>query len=145
MNIISSTKYQDEFKKNQEMKKNFIGSKILNNQQKETLSKFVGLNFEINNLLWQGSRDGFLELTFHSLCDNKGATITIIKSSKGFIFGGFSSISWNSTISDYEDSSSFIFSLTNPNGTEPMKFDKKRTQSKKSIYCDSSDGPTFGQ
>ena len=130
----SISKYQEEFKKYQEeMKNKFIGSKILNDQQKETLSKFIGLNFEIKNLLWQGSRDGFSSKTFHSLCDNKGPTITIIKSSNGFIFGGFTLISWNSTSKWTEDSSSFIFSLTNPNGTEPRKFDKKGTQPNKTM------------
>ncbi|KAG9290981.1 hypothetical protein G9A89_000136 [Geosiphon pyriformis] len=31
------------------------------------------------NLLLQGSRDGFTPADFHRLCDNKGATISVIK------------------------------------------------------------------
>ncbi len=34
---------------------------------------------------------------FHRLCDNKGATITIIRSTSGWIFGGFTSASWTSS------------------------------------------------
>ena len=46
-------------------------------------------------LLFRGSRDGFQAETFHSKCDNKGPTVTIVKSGNN-IFGGFTEISWNS-------------------------------------------------
>ena len=40
-------------------------------------------------LLYQGSRDLWKGEYFHGKCDNKGATIAVIWSSDGFIFGGF--------------------------------------------------------
>ena len=44
-------------------------------------------------LCWRASRDGWNSIQFHSLCDGKGPTITIIKVGK-YIFGGFTSVSW---------------------------------------------------
>ena len=46
-------------------------------------------------LLFRASRDGFATQTFHSKCDNKGPTVTIVKSGAN-IFGGFTEISWKS-------------------------------------------------
>ena len=42
---------------------------------------------------WRGSRDGWASSTFHSLCNGKGPTVTIIKVNQN-IFGGYASISW---------------------------------------------------
>ncbi len=46
-------------------------------------------------LLFRASRDGFAAATFHSKCDNKGPTVTIVKSGNN-IFGGFTDVSWAS-------------------------------------------------
>jgi hypothetical protein len=42
------------------------------------------------SLLYRGSRDGFRGADFHAKCDDKGATVTIVKSTEGRIFGGYS-------------------------------------------------------
>ena len=46
-------------------------------------------------LLFRASRVGFAASAFHSKCDNKGPTITVVKSG-GNIFGGFTKTSWTS-------------------------------------------------
>ena len=46
-------------------------------------------------LLFRASRDGFAGQAFHSKCDNKGPTVTVVKSGAN-IFGGFTEISWES-------------------------------------------------
>ena len=46
-------------------------------------------------LLFRASQDGFTTATFHSKCDNKGPTVTIVKSGNN-IFGGFTEQSWTS-------------------------------------------------
>ena len=46
-------------------------------------------------LLYRASRDGFAAECFHSRCDNKGPTVTIVKSGE-YIFGGFTEQSWTS-------------------------------------------------
>ena len=45
-------------------------------------------------LCWRASRYGWGISRFHSLCDKKGPTITIIKVGK-YIFGGYTSLSWS--------------------------------------------------
>jgi hypothetical protein len=50
--------------------------------------------FEINksskmNLLYRATRDGFNGEVFHSKCDGKGNTITIIKNNLNYVFGDY--------------------------------------------------------
>ena len=76
------------------------------------LSLFDGKKFK-SKLLFRGSRDGFDAAKFHQLCDNKGPTITLIKSVKGLIFGGFSSINWARNVNNFKSvPGSFLFSLS---------------------------------
>ena len=42
---------------------------------------------------WHASVDGWAGSTFHSRCDGKGPTVTIIRVGK-YIFGGYTNISW---------------------------------------------------
>ena len=42
---------------------------------------------------WHASVDGWAAGTFHSRCDGKGPTVTIIRVGK-YIFGGYTSRSW---------------------------------------------------
>ena len=42
---------------------------------------------------WRASVDGWAASTFHSRCDWKGPTVTIIRVGK-YIFGGYTSVSW---------------------------------------------------
>ena len=44
-------------------------------------------------LLFRASRDGFAASAFHSKCDNKGPTVTVVKSGAN-IFGGFNEKPW---------------------------------------------------
>ena len=46
-------------------------------------------------LLFRASRDGFAASAFHSKCDNKGPTVTVVKSGAN-IFGGFTEQPWTS-------------------------------------------------
>ena len=46
-------------------------------------------------LLFQASRDGFAASAFHSKCDTKGPTVTVVKSGAN-IFGGFTEKPWTS-------------------------------------------------
>ena len=43
---------------------------------------------------WRASLDGWAASTFHSRCDNKGPTVTIIRVGGKYIFGGYTSLSW---------------------------------------------------
>lgn len=47
------------------------------------------------SLLYQSSTDGKKPADFHHCCDNKGPTLVLIKSGE-YIFGGYTSQSWES-------------------------------------------------
>ncbi|KAG9288023.1 hypothetical protein G9A89_017618 [Geosiphon pyriformis] len=67
-------------------------------------------------LLLRGSRDGFTPADFHRLCDDKGATISVIKvKGTGQIIGGFNPQSWHSQNQRLDGEGSFIFSLGDDN------------------------------
>ena len=51
-------------------------------------------------LLFRASRDGFAASAFHSKCDNKGPTVTVVKSGAN-IFGGFTEKEWTSANSKF--------------------------------------------
>ena len=50
------------------------------------------------------------------MCDNKGPTVTIVKNNYGKVFGGYTSVSWDSTTQNWKtDSASFLFSMSPDN------------------------------
>ena len=93
-------------------------------------------------LLYRGTRDGSSSKNFHSKCDNKGPTITLFKNEKGFVFGGFTSISWGSNNTWKSAPDSFIFTLTNIHNTIPTKFNRK--DDNYGVYHAINYGPYFG-
>lgn len=93
-------------------------------------------------LLMRASRDGFAAETVHSKCDNKGPTVTIVKSGSN-IFGGFTEKSWDSFSEWVRCSQAFLFSIVNPHGLDPTKMALFQRH-EHSIYCKASHGPTFG-
>lgn len=76
----------------------YVNSSIINDVKIQySLSQLIGPynNFK---LLYRGSKDGFSSAIFHSKCDGKGPTLTIIKSKDhGRMFGGFTDIAWGRT------------------------------------------------
>jgi len=58
-----------------------------------------------------GSKNGFSAATFHKRCDNKGPTITLVKSGK-YIFGGYAAHSWKSTPGYSPSRKCILFSVT---------------------------------
>src|SRR2546429_292273 len=74
------------------------------------------------NLLLRGTRDGFEIAAFHSLCDNKGATIVLgrIKDSKQIV-GGYNPLSWNQNNAYLNTSESFLFNITDSKNLETAK------------------------
>ena len=49
---------------------------------------------------------------FHEACDDQGPTLTFAKSEDGRVFGGFTSLSWQSEGNVQHDPHSFLFSIT---------------------------------
>jgi len=98
------------------------------------------------NRCYQATVNGWSSSTFHSKCDGKGPTITIIRVGK-YIFGGYTSVSWSYSCGYRYDSAAFLFSLVNKPGWQPLKLDQTGRASylrRYSIYSCSDRGPTFG-
>jgi len=119
-----------------------IDSLILSNhnQIKKLFSLFEYSFDQKCNLIYRASRDGFEAAKFHSKCDNKPNTLIIIKSTNGYVFGGYTEQSWNITGTYKSDPNSFIFSFINKLN-EPIKIKQNQNNG---IYCGSNYGPTFG-
>lgn len=96
------------------------------------------------NLLYKAVNDGFTGSAFHAKCDNKGPTVTIITSTEGYVFGGYSAVAWVSRDDFIADNSnqSFLFSLKNPRNEPPKKF--RLIKPGWAIHGSSYDQPAFG-
>jgi len=95
------------------------------------------------NLLYRGSRDGFEATSFRAHCNMKGPTLSIIESTSGDIFGGYTSNNWVGTSSNYvDDKKSWIFTLKNSHGIIPTKYSCNYPQY--GIYDNATYGPCFG-
>ena len=95
-------------------------------------------------LIYRGTRDGFAASSFHTLCDNKGPTITLIKSVGDCIFGGYSDVSWSSSGASFPSTDAFLFAfVSNGLGTTPFR-GRVLQNSGSAIYDHVGYGPTFG-
>ncbi len=93
-------------------------------------------------ILYRATKDGFTSQSFHSKCDGKGNTITIIKNNLNYVFGGYSPSAWNSSGVWINDPNAFLFSLRRAGVSFKDKFTVKAKTL--ALYGDSSNGPIFG-
>jgi len=119
----------------------FVNSTILTQEQGISLLNLIGNQTVLGNI-YRASRDGFQAFNFHSKCDYYSGTLTLIKSSNGNVFGGFTTANWNSG-SYATDSNAFLFSLINQ-FNDPVKLNIKSDMIQYAIYAYPSYGPTFG-
>ncbi|KAL9951568.1 hypothetical protein ACROYT_G044252 [Oculina patagonica] len=125
----------------------FKDSVILSSDQCKTLIDWLkesrALTDDSGNLLYRASCDGWSASNFHSCCDNKGATVTVIKSGD-YIFGGYTEEHWDDSDCYITAPDSFLFSLVNTSGLPPTKMTLKPDQEESAIFCYSGYGPVFG-
>ncbi|KAF2072804.1 hypothetical protein CYY_005878 [Polysphondylium violaceum] len=120
-------------------------SKITNQNSFKLFSEWINGDLNLNfELLYRASEYDFDISEFHNKCDGKGATITVIETVDGDIFGGYNSQSWSSQERYCGDQRCFIFTLVNKHGIKPTKY--IATPNVDSIFCYSSFsyGVTFG-
>ena len=72
---------------------------LMNEEHRSTLKAWLPPQDGKWKLLFRASQDGFTAQAFHDRCDNKGPTVTIVKSGNN-IFGGFTENSWHSKYID---------------------------------------------
>ena len=88
---------------------------------KGMLEKAFGEEDIETDLLYVANGD-VVPTDFHVKCDNKGATVTLIKSAEGWIFGGFNIDPWTSDGNGNYNNKSFLFTVTNPASTAPTAY-----------------------
>ena len=95
-------------------------------------------------LIYRGTRNGFAASSFHAFCDNKGPTITLIKSVGDCIFGGYSDVSWTSRGAYIQSTDAFLFAFVSSGlGTTPFR-GRVFQNAGNAMYDNSGYGPTFG-
>ena len=68
-------------------------TQIVNQQYDTKLREWLGDDYKWK-LIYRASEHGYTAESFHEYCDDKGPTLIVIKSSGGWIFGGYTTQSW---------------------------------------------------
>ena len=129
-----------------------MDSVIIESDKKEDFLDLCGFNIDDKwRLLYRATQNGFQGAQFHACCDNIAKTLIIIKTSNGYIFGGFTNALWRDQYKGYgihqgynklrQDNNAFIFSSKNPTNS-PLKIPV--SEPTQAILCDYNSGPCFG-
>ena len=140
---LEEAQRQEEARKLEEAKNLFKETSLFTDQAKiqfliKSIKESFGQNFTCK-LIYRASRDGWNTADFHRLCDNKGATVVIVKVNNGRLCGGYCSIGWQSSGAWQHDNKSFVFSLD-----LLKKYNEEKPGHGGHIYWNSSQGPLFG-
>ena len=118
-----------------------VKSEIIKSDELNIIEEGVRYKLQKNikgyKLIFKASKDGYTAKEFHSKCDNKNYTVTLVKTSIGRRFGGFTDQSWDQSNSYKSGSNGFLFSLD----LKEIFYNKNSSYN---IYPHSSYGPYFG-
>ena len=87
-------------------------STILLRVEIDELEKLCGFNIQKQNVLFRASMHGYEAAEFHARCDFTPNTLTLIQTDLGYVFGGFTTQTWDH-YQPQTDENSFIFSFRN--------------------------------
>ena len=143
-NSEKKRKTSTDFNNNKNQKFN---SKIIKNLQELNLIAKGIVKDDMNllkklrvgyKLLYRASEDGDDAEIFHQKCDGFAGTLTVIKTKENFVFGGYTSVTWDTENEDEKkDMDSFVFSIN----LEKIYYVSNSKEF--SIYCDVNKGPSF--
>ena len=131
--------------------KRIIGCKLLT--MKQDLDFFKLLCTKLPSIrrfksLYKASNHQYSAKKFHEYCNDKGETITIIKSNWCHIFGGYTSKSWTSTNQWISDENAFLFLIKSDDESIknkcPLLLELKKGNEHCAVATDSDLGPCFG-
>lgn len=139
INVLLKTIKKKEKRDLEKLKQCFYSnSTILNKDDNiffiiNRLSKFNPISYD---LIFKSSIDGDDITNFHKKCDGVNNIIIFIETSKGYKFGGFTSIGFDSSGYELNDNNAFLFSI-----------DKQKIYNiisgNNAIYCNKKCGPIF--
>ena len=95
-------------------------------------------------LLYRGTRDGFDASVFHERCDNQGATVTMVKSESGHIFGGVTGAAWSSCGCHVNTTKAFLYGIRTYGSPDAGVIFKLSGNSEVAMLDNPNSGPTFG-
>ena len=116
-----------------------MDTQILSTTEQFDLLNFIGFRDKIFRLAYRASRDGWRGYDFHDHCNFIPNTLTIVKTTTGYILGGFVELWWSSRDEYASDKQSFLFSFTNTIGT-PFLMKMQRSDGYEAIYTGQSYG-----
>lgn len=95
--------------------------------------------------LFSSSTSGWTPKALHDLCDQQGATFTIVKTGEQF-HGGYASVSWNSSGSYQSDPQAFLFRFRCASQQKIVTSHEKfgRTNVNNEVFGNAAYGPGFG-
>lgn len=97
-------------------------------------------------LLYRPSRDGYSPENFHRLCDSKGPTLILVKTSDNYVFGGYNPLSWINENMYNETEDAFIFSVSDGKYRRPLKCPVKKAKKNFAIKQNIQEySPGFGE
>lgn len=126
-----------------------VDCSLLNGQQQITLAGWLGgtCMSRTGSLIYKATRDGLTVQNIHDRCDGKGETITVMKTAKGYLFGGYADVSWGSDNKNQWKASSlsFIFAFKSySQGNTPLKLILSGKQSQYAVNHHPDAGLWFG-
>ena len=122
--------------------KSYLDTNILTPSQIKDLIKLCSFKgSEKWKLIYRASVHGFLADDFHGKCDESTKTLTLIRTTQSYVFGGYTEAAWSQKGGYVNDPNAFIFSLVNKEN-KPIHI--PCSQPPNAIYCNSIYGPTFG-
>ena len=126
----------------QHLKFSHISSSILTHQQIANLTRMGTLSVHAQwDLLYRASRDGFTAESFHKRSGDMKHTLTVVRSSNGYVFGGYYDSPCNSTSVLIEDMSLKGFMFGFDRYVEPTCLVKWISNT---VRCLHGYGPVFG-
>lgn len=78
----------------------------------DMIKEWMGKSFVVTELLFRATKDGFTAQSFHTKCNDKGATITLVKAKNGGVFGAYATVAWTSSGNYAVDANAFLFHVT---------------------------------
>ncbi len=107
------------------------------------MRRFFDSRIKSLELCFRASENSFSSSTFHTKCDGKANTLTLVETTAGHKMGGFTPVAWDSSSGYANDGTkkAFLFTLTN---NEKYKLKEDSATLIYSSYRHSTYGPTFG-
>jgi len=93
--------------------------------------------------LFSTSVDGNTAEAFHKKCDDQGETVTLVKSSNGHVFGGFSSVPW-STNEGYKNCADSVWLFKYHDDGQGERIDIQPKFRQYAVRHSRTSGPCFG-